>query len=521
MNKNELRSWLDYCDEHHTHHCGFSSRSAQIFTNRPRWLVDVNRLCLVPAEPQHRYVALSYVWGTRRPFQTLHQNIDRLRQPRSLLLEESFSSGDTAASSKIDSISSDSSSDQELPTLPQTIRDVMELTQRIGEKFLWVDSLCIAQDDQENQEELKDMGSIYANAYVTIVAAEGTASCGLRGIDHETPPMDRREANYLRSSDSLHDKIRHHHRQLQASPWNHRAWTFQEQIFSRRLLVFRSTEVCWECHCAVWFENMIVAQGECQDNGEMVAQGLSFGVQPSLWDYACNVGEYNRRALTYPEDALEAFGGILSTLSTAFLGGFICGLTSMLFNASLLWFNKLPLERRDARRGGNATTMPPTWAWAAWGGAISFRDHAGDHESIRPLVRWKYKANNQSHWYSIPSLECQRASGIQTRSDQSGYSVAADMAVWTKQDNQGDFHIPLSTEASRSHQLFTRPMRAFFRVTQVYRDVQALLAGSVGMLTSCEALRFGTNARDFLCEVVAVSELAGNGKGVYNVIWIE
>ena len=34
------------------------------------------------------------------------------------------------------------------------------------------------------------MGSIYANAYVIVVAATGNASQGLCGIEHTTPPME-------------------------------------------------------------------------------------------------------------------------------------------------------------------------------------------------------------------------------------------------------------------------------------------------------------------------------------------
>ena len=109
--------------------------------------------------------------------------------------------------------------------------------------------------------------------------------------------------------------------------------------------------------------------------------------------------------------------------------------------------------------------------------------------------------------------------------DQLGASVTAGIAAGSEHDNEGDLKNPSFFEESRSHLLFARPLRSFFRVMEFYRDVQALLVGEsgpgVGMLTSCEALGCRTKAGDLLCEVVAISELSGNGSEVYNVIWIE
>jgi hypothetical protein len=342
INTSELRPWLDHCDNHHVQHCQFSPRSERIFIHRPQWLIDVKRLCLVQAEARYRYVALSYVWGKGKAFLTLRQNIDHLQLQGSLLRESPSLDSPTHQGNQ------DTALEHESSVLPRTIRDAIELTRRIGEDFLWVDSLCIIQDNQkEKLEHLSHMGSIYARAYVTLVAAGGTAFSGLRGIEHATPPVERgREtASYVQSPESLQQEILLHHRKLSASAWNHRAWTFQEQIFSRRLLIFGDKDVSWECHCTVWFERMDVVEGQCQDNRDVVAQGLSFGVEPNLWEYACHVQQYNGRTLTYPEDALDAFSGILNTLSKVLIGGFLCVLPRMYFDAALLWYNQTPFQK--------------------------------------------------------------------------------------------------------------------------------------------------------------------------------
>lgn len=515
-----LRRWLDHCNNHHSAHCQFSSESKQIFKHRPLRLIDLKRMCLVPSKPRQRYVALSYVWGVGTAFKTLKQNIHRLQH------ENSFQSRHAST---------------ELPT---TIRDVMELTRQIGEQFLWVDSLCIVQDDdRERRDQLDCMGSIYANAYVTIVAAGGTAFSGLRGIKDATPPMARAPEvpHYLRHSQArwLHLTLQKSHRKLQASAWNHRAWTFQEQIFSRRLLVFDNTSVAWECHCAVWIEGMEANEGQCQNNREMVAQGFSFGIQPSLRDYARHVAEFNRRELSYPEDALDAFGGILTTLSsTAFVGGFICGLPAMFFDAALLWYSESPLERRQARRpdantrSTSTSPLPPSWAWAAWGGTVSFPGYEHKHNvasaqdvSVRPLVQWDYRANDKEQWQSIRSASSGEPQRIHAGLDQPEVLVVRSSASNSQGHNneEDDVGPPSSIRGVGSHLLLARPWRTFFRVMEIVGGVQVLLTDGLdncaGMLSSCEALNNDENT--LLCEVVAVSESFVNGNDVYNAIWIE
>jgi hypothetical protein len=63
----------------------------------------------------------------------------------------------------------------ELPELlPRTIRDALEVTLSIGDCFLWVDSLCIVQDDDEDRDlQIDMMDEIYSNETSTIAAGTG------------------------------------------------------------------------------------------------------------------------------------------------------------------------------------------------------------------------------------------------------------------------------------------------------------------------------------------------------------
>lgn len=84
--------------------------------------------------------------------------------------------------------------------LPATIQDDIVVTKRLGlrsivelfdlialltyRNYLWVNRLCIVQDDYESKDEmLKTMSSVNALANITIVAASGSsAESGLSGI---------------------------------------------------------------------------------------------------------------------------------------------------------------------------------------------------------------------------------------------------------------------------------------------------------------------------------------------------
>ena len=160
VNVQLLRAWLHQCESEHGDVCTISSRLS-VEHNRdaafqPTFVVDVMQSCLVDTPSQCRYVALSYVWGTAPVFRHFLENTQDLRETGSL---------------------------QSLP-IPATIRDTITLVHAIGEHYIWVESLCIIQDDLMMQRaEIMGMGSIYSRALFTIIAAAGDhANSGLPGV---------------------------------------------------------------------------------------------------------------------------------------------------------------------------------------------------------------------------------------------------------------------------------------------------------------------------------------------------
>ena len=62
-------------------------------------------------------------------------------------------------------------------SLPETFRDAIVITRRLGIRYLWIDYLCIIQDDPQDWErEASKMADVYRNSYLTISAAASADS---------------------------------------------------------------------------------------------------------------------------------------------------------------------------------------------------------------------------------------------------------------------------------------------------------------------------------------------------------
>jgi hypothetical protein len=88
------------------------------------------------------YVALSYCWGGDQPLKAARDT------------EKAWLQG----------------IDRRL--LPQTLRDAVIVSSALGVSLIWIDSLCILQDDDNDKaREISKMPQIYSNVFLTISAA--------------------------------------------------------------------------------------------------------------------------------------------------------------------------------------------------------------------------------------------------------------------------------------------------------------------------------------------------------------
>ena len=156
----KLQSWIGTCEKWHSDICGIDEKTQY---NMPSIrLIDVIDNCLVEKYERCRYIALSYIWGRCNTFQTLKDNVACLEEREGLL----------AFTDRI----------------PLTIRDAILLTQQLGERYLWVDALCIVQDDERNKmEAIAQMDTVYHHALLTVIAGGGSdANAGLPGVRPRT-----------------------------------------------------------------------------------------------------------------------------------------------------------------------------------------------------------------------------------------------------------------------------------------------------------------------------------------------
>ncbi|KAF1809706.1 HET-domain-containing protein [Eremomyces bilateralis CBS 781.70] len=228
------KKWKSHCDKSHqqknTPSCRTSTAAQYLPPPNPRHFVDTWLRCLTPAPRGAKYLTLSYVWGPIQYFATLKQNLPMLQIPGAL--------NDPAVWDRI----------------PNTVKDAIQLTELLQERYLWTDALCIVQDDDDMKHgQINNMASIYANSNLTIIAQDGEhANHGLRGLRGISQPR-RYESEVFPLSQRI-KLVRY--RTLPFAPiWARRGWTFQEDIFSARKITFSGVEVFWECGTTVLYEN--------------------------------------------------------------------------------------------------------------------------------------------------------------------------------------------------------------------------------------------------------------------------
>lgn len=307
--------------------------------------IDTVEECLVHSYLSIPYLALSYVWGGAKTFQLTTKNFDSLRIRGSLRRHWS--------------------------EIPQTIQDAIFLARDTKFRYLWIDQLCIVQDDEENKAmHIQRMDSIYANASITIVAADGDhADHGLRslwgGLPRSQSPQKILDfaphgGKYAISNTYIDYE--------QPKKYFTRGWTYQEYNLSRRLLIFVNDKVIWKCLSCEIQEGMTKVTYERRHLFYIWEPSLKNVSQwPDFRAYLSFAEEYSPRLLTYDSDALSAFSGILDAINPYYPGGFLQGLPELYFDVALLWQPRDPLRRRRSHEG---QYCPPSWSWLGWEGEL-------------------------------------------------------------------------------------------------------------------------------------------------------
>jgi hypothetical protein len=373
----KMRDWIRDCDENHDGCCSdFKHLDYEAATEAmaflPARMIDVGdalndkhpRL-VITSEMQPRaskdeatqYMALSYCWGqvdgTTKLLKTTHNTIGT----RTVKIE--------------------------LDTMPQTFQDAVTIARTLSIQYLWIDSLCIIQDDaQDWQIESSKMAEIFSNAYLTLIVASGSGcndsflSRGLPGLSC-TVPLKINPGLAIQGQFSLRFRRRRgpsdKMAEITGSRWITRGWTFQEERLARRVLMFGENKFFFDCRTLErsqdtdrhklrpdWVTS--VTEGLREDRG-VNPEYTEIGRRWNHWHTLCT--HYAHRELTFPEDRLPAISGMASKIAKKVRSEYLAGLWRNNLMHDLFWKTVAIATKPKKYRA-------PSWSWASLDGRITW-----------------------------------------------------------------------------------------------------------------------------------------------------
>jgi heterokaryon incompatibility protein (HET) len=273
--------------------------------------------------------------------------------------------------------------------IPKTVRDVIDFVRSLNLQYLWIDSLCIIQDSQEDWDtESAKMAEYYQNSFLTLIAS--SAADADEGVFHDCPLVSPTRCVEWKDINGIKRRIIAQKRNekvaeygvLQLSdlgPITRRAWTFQEHALSRRAVHFTDNELIWECPTALIGEDgHKILRHDIQ-----LIQELKYDPHRNpVWTWHSFVNRYSERQLTFQKDRLPAIGGIAERLGGQYNRTYIARLWKETLSFDLVWY---------VQEYSSQLEDMPSWTWA----------------STRSPVNFAYKHDNNFRFDPKPLLSCQ------------------------------------------------------------------------------------------------------------------
>jgi hypothetical protein len=331
------KTWFEKCRASHSK-CNLSQTNpVRASLAKPRFLAVGNgelRLCLgEEMDWNSQYAALSHCWGSLK-FITLKQsNLNSFRKHIPL------------------------------DTLPKTFRDAVDICRYLELPYLWIDSLCIIQDSEEDwtiQSAL--MAQIYGECEVNIAAT--SASNGSIGCFFDRPNQWLVQISSTASDnkDWIYDMLP----LPLVNPANNflatRGWVIQERYLSKRTLHFTNTQVFWECDNGSVCETC--PNGYPERNTGSVFRVFDLErryIERSGWEEL--VERYSTAKLTKPTDRLIAIEGLARAIQAVSNETYVAGMWIEWIDKQLAWFSHDFVPDRSIN--------VPSWSWASGTGKIS------------------------------------------------------------------------------------------------------------------------------------------------------
>ncbi|RSL91073.1 hypothetical protein CEP52_014360 [Fusarium oligoseptatum] len=314
--------------------------------------------------------------------------------------------------------------------LSRTFQDAVHLTDRLGLRYIWIDSLCIIQGDKEDwNSECRKMAYVYGSAYLVIGAAYAKDGNGglyaprqLRRVEFRTPTGQLVKAVV---EDATKSRVEHNAWGSNRKFWEAknlplltRAWVFQERMLARRTIYFAASELVWECRSKIDCEcsEMMMRERSGQASSVKTHYHYVFNrctdlARFDIWhDIAA---QYSSRAITHHRDRLPALASIAKQVNNhgecVCLGRYLCGIWEQTLPDGLLWSadyqsaTQVPNGTNDeATHIRSTNTSIPSWSWLSIEGRV--RTSAASKQALVRITGIDYVLASDD-----PYGECTRA----------------------------------------------------------------------------------------------------------------
>ncbi|KAF2234099.1 HET-domain-containing protein [Viridothelium virens] len=372
------RQWFKTCLECH-------DRCRLTPTRRflPTRLLDIHSIdstgqifLVLPEEARitRPYATLSHCWGKAKTLKLLSGNINQLQ------------SGIAFGS------------------LPTSYKEGITLARRLGLQYIWIDSLCIVQDDEADwRREAAQMANIFRYGEISIAtaaAADNSDTCfternsaliRLPSVQASWAQLPSCEYYLLPGGLYFH--------QVEDSPLHKRAWVLQETMLAPRVLSVCKSQFWWVClehQACETFPNGIPVRA--QSNRGTIAP-ISVGrydKSERQWNWNTMMERYSRCDLTVLSDRTIALSGIAQDKEERLGDRYIAG----------MWMSQLPRHLMwNVTPGTDSHFRPdkyraPSWSWLSIEGPIEFQNLSDRHLYFQDVcqlldVQLKFYDNNR------------------------------------------------------------------------------------------------------------------------------
>lgn len=265
----------------------------------------------------------------------------------------------------------------------------MIFTRKLGYHHIWIDSLCIVQDNLDDwAREASHMGVIYREAVLVISVAvetkswfEGTGDYLSQGVSNPRQPafqLQNKHRKYMSEPEHfiIHRPISHmnlHKDPPKDQKWRlfTRGWTLQKRLLATRIVHFAPLELIWECksesHCECRFlDNQMERSFKTTYDKMLQTRPSANSVMESWRHFVCL---YMERELTEESDRLPAISSLARQHSSPELGTYLAGSWQNHLLEMISWY-----VNHESASGHRRPTcyIAPSWCWASLVGSIDW-----------------------------------------------------------------------------------------------------------------------------------------------------